>query len=88
MAVRLGAHPVGSFAGGLEQATAVKIGRVARVTSPLGRGGAQSGADDPVGTGFGKPGVAQQRPGGQQHLVAEFHGAGGYCQQPFGGEGL
>ena len=43
---------------------------------------------DPVGVGVGEPGVAQQWPGGQHRFVAEFHGAGGEGEQPFGGEGL
>ena len=58
------------------------------VAGPLGGGGVQPGADDPVGVAVGEPGVAQQRPGGQQRFVAEFHGAGGEGEQPFGGEGL
>jgi hypothetical protein len=48
----------------------------------------QPGADDPVGMGVGEPGVAQQRPGGQQRLVADLDGAGREGEQPFGGEGL
>ena len=71
-----------------QQAAAVEVGRVAGVAGPVGGGGVQPGADDPVGVGFGQPGVAQQRPGGQQRLVADLHGVGGQGEQPFGGEGL
>ena len=84
----IGADPGGGVGGGLQQAAAVEVGRVAGVAGPLGGGGVQPGADDPVGVGVGEPGVPQQRPGGQQRLVAEFHGAGGEGEQPFGGEGL
>ena len=84
----VGADPGSGVGGGLEQAAGVEVGRVAGVAGPLGGGGVQPGADDPVGAGVGEPGVAQQRPGGQQRLVADFHGAGGEGEQPFGGEGL
>ena len=84
----VGADPGGGVGGGLQQAAAVEVGRVAGVAGPLGGGGVQPGADDPVGVGFGQPGVAQQRPGGQQRLVADLHGVGGQGEQPFGGEGL
>ncbi len=84
----IGADPGGGAGRGLQQAAAVEVGPVAGVAGPLGGGGVQPGADDPVGVGVGEPGVAQQRPGGQQRLVAEFHGAGGQGKQPFGGEGL
>src|SRR5262249_41019274 len=53
-----------------------------------GGGGVRRGADDRVGVVAGEPGVTQQRPGGQQHLVAELDGARGQGEQPFGGEGL
>ena len=65
------ADPGGGVGRGLQQAAAVKVGRVAGLAGPLGGGGVQPGADDPVGVGVGEPGVAQQRPGGQQRLVAE-----------------
>ena len=84
----VGADPGGGVGGGRQQAAAVEVGPVAGVAGPLGGGGVQPGADDPVGVGVGEPGVAQQRPGGQQRLVADFHGAGGEGEQPFGGEGL
>src|SRR6266567_950747 len=84
----IGADPSSGSGRCLQQAAAVEVGRVAGVVCPLGGGGAQPGADDPVGVGVGEPGVAQQRPGGQQRLVTEFHGAGGEGEQPFGGEGL
>src|SRR5262249_40681724 len=74
--------------GGGQQGAAVEVGRVVGVAGPLGGGGVQPGADDAVGVGVGQPGVAQQRPGGQQRLVADLHGAGGQGEQPFGGEGL
>ena len=71
-----------------QQAAGVEVGPVAGLAGPLGGGGAQPGADDPVGVGVGQPGVAQQRPGGQERLVADLHGVGGQGEQPFGGEGL
>jgi hypothetical protein len=58
------------------------------VVGPLSSGVVQPGADDPVGVSVGEPGVPQQRPRGQQHLVAELDGASGEGEQPFGGEGL
>ena len=88
VAAGIGADPGGGLGRCLQQAAAVEVGRVAGVAGPLGGGGVQPGADDPVGVGVGQPGVPQQRPGGQQRLVAEFHGAGGQGEQPFGGEGL
>ena len=84
----IGADPGGGFGGGLQQAAAVEVGRVAGVARPVGGDVVQPGADDPVGVGFGEPGVAQQRPRGQQHLVADLHGVGRQGEQPFGGEGL
>ena len=62
---RVGADPGGDVGGGLQQAAAVEVGRVAGVAGPLGCGVVQPGPGDPVGVGFGQPGVAQQRPGGQ-----------------------
>ena len=38
--------------------------------------------------GFGEPCIAQQRPRGQQYLVADLYAVGGQGEQPFGGEGL
>ena len=84
----VGAGPGGGFGGGLQEGSAVEVGRVAGVAGPFGCDVVQPGADDPVGVGFGEPGVAQQRPRGQQHLVADLHAVGGQGQQPFGGEGL
>ena len=84
----IGADPGGGAGRGLQQAAAVEVGRVAGMAGPLGGGGVQPGAGDPVGVGVGEPGVAQQRPGGQQRFVADFDGAGGEGEQPFGGEGL
>ena len=84
----IGADPGGGFGGGLQQAAAVEVGRVAGVACPFGCDVVQPGADDPVGVGFGQPGVAQQRPRGQQHLVADLHAVGRQGEQPFGGEGL
>jgi len=73
----VGSDPGGGFGGGRQQAAGVEVGRVAGVAFPVGRGGVQPGAHDPVGVGVGQPGVAQQRPGSQQHLVAELDGVGG-----------
>ena len=84
----VGGDPGGGAGGGLEEGAGVEVGGVAGVVVPFGGGVVQPGADDPVGVGVGEPGVAQQRPGGQQDLVAEFDGARGEGQQPFGGEGL
>src|SRR6185437_16044821 len=84
----IGTDPGGGFSGGRQQGAAVEVGPVAGVAGPLGGGGVQPGADDPVGVAVGQPGVAQQRPGAQQHLVTDFDGAGGQGEQPFGGEGL
>ena len=86
VAAGVGADPGSGFGGGLQQASAVEVGRVAGVAGPLGGGAVQPGADDPVGVGFGEPGVAQQRPRGQQDLVADFHRAGREDEQPFGCE--
>ena len=88
VAAGIGADPGRGLGRCLQQAAAVEIGRVAGLAFPLGGGGVQPGADDPVGVRVGEPGVPQQRPGGQQCLVAEFHGAGGEGEQPFGGESL
>ncbi len=84
----VGADPACCAGRGGQQAAAVEVGRVAGVEGPVGGGGMQPGADDPVGVGVGEPSVAQQWPGGQQRLVAEFHGAGSQGEQPFGGEGF
>ena len=88
VASRVGADPGGGLGGGLQQAAAVKVGRVTGAAYPVGCDVVKPGPDDPVGVGFGEPGIAQQRPGGQQHLVADLHGAGREGEQPFGGEGL
>ena len=84
----ISAYPGGGAGGGLQQAAAVKVGRVAGLAGPLGGGGVQPGADDPVGVGVGEPGVPQQRPGGQQRLVADLDGVRPQSEQPFGGERL
>ena len=84
----VGADPSGGACGGRQQAAAVEVGRVARAACPLCCDVVQSGPDDPVGVSFSQPGVAQQRPGGQQHLVADLHGAGRKSEQPLGGESL
>ena len=84
----VGADPGGGAGRCLQQAAGIEVGPVAGVAGPLGGGGAQPGAGDPVGVGVGQPGVAQQRPGREQHLVTDFDGAGGQGEQPFGGEGL
>ena len=84
----VGVHPGDGFGGGRQQGAGVEVGRVAGVACPVGRGGLQPGADDPVGVGIGQPGVAQQRPGGHQYLVADLDTVGGQGEQPFGGEGL
>ena len=84
----IGADPGGGAGRGLQQAAAVEVGPVAGVAGPLDGGGVQPGASDPVGVGVGEPGVPQQWPGGQQRFVADFDGAGGQGEQPFGGEGL
>ena len=84
----IGADPGGGVGRRGQQAAGVEVGRIAGVAGPVGGGGVQPGAGNPVGVGVGEPGVAQQRPGGQQRLVADFHGAGGQGEQPFGGEGL
>ena len=84
----IGADAGSGLGGALQQAAAVEVGRVAGVACPLGGDVAQPGADDPVGVGFGEPGIAQQRPRGQQHLVADLHAVSRQGEQPFGGEGL
>src|SRR6516165_11692335 len=76
----------GGGAGGcVKEGAGVEVGGVAGVVIPFGGGVLQPGADDPVGMGVGQPGVAQQRPGGQQHLVAQLDGGSGKGEQPFGG---
>ena len=84
----VGADPVGGVGGCLQQAAAVEVGRVAGVVCPVGGGVVQPCAGDPVGVGVGQPFIAQQRPSGQQRLVADFDRAGGEGEQPFGGEGF
>ncbi len=88
VAGRIGADPGRGVGGGRQQAAAVEVGRIAGVAGPVAGGGVQPGAGDPVGVGVGQPGVAQQRPGGQQRLVADLDGAVGEGEQPFRGEGL
>jgi hypothetical protein len=88
VAGRIGADPGGGAGRRGQQGAGVEVGPVMGVAGPFGGGGVQPGADDPVGVGVGQPGVAQQRPGGQQRFVADLDGARGESEQPLGGEGL
>ena len=82
----ISADPGGGAGRCRQEAATVEVGPVAGVAGPLGGRSVQPGADDPVRVGVGQPSVAQQRPGGQQRLVAEFHRAGREGEQPVGGE--
>ncbi len=86
VAGRIGGGAGGHAGGGLEQAPAIQERWVFAVACPFGGGGGQPSADDPVGAGFGEPGVAQQRPGSQQHLMADLSAVRADGQQPLGHE--
>src|SRR5262249_5891354 len=58
IAGRVGGGPGRGSGGGLQQAAAVEVRRVAGLAFPFGGDVVQPGADDPVGVGFGQPGVA------------------------------
>ena len=85
---RVGGDPGRGVGDRLQQAAAVKVGRVAGVAGPLGGGGVQPGAHDPVGVGVGEPGIPQQRPRGQEYFMADLHRVSGESEQPFSGEGF
>ena len=84
----VGADPGGGLLRGGQAAAAVQVGRVAGGVDPLLGGAGQASPDSAVGAGFGQPDVAEQRPGGEQSLVANLDRVGGQGKEPLGGERL